>query len=269
MDERKLKKIEELKEEIPLKDDVFMLFARHKDFCEEFLRVLLQDDKLEVIQNSIQKTLPSAFSKIVRLDMLCKLKDGKYVNVEVQLVHENDHARRIFLYASDLKHYLTAKGAKYKDAADIIEIYLTKEDFFRKGNTVYQVKMEVVSDNNEFVEEWEPGLKVYYINTEGLTNKTINEYLKLLTDKTTLNKDYKITSDIKKGLYEKGGEGMSNALRAIIDEEREEVKITTIMELVKDGVLNVVDAATRLKVSVEKFEEMMDQYSKSGRYVIS
>lgn len=62
---------------------------------------------------------------------------------------------------------------------------------------------------------------------------------------------------------------MSNALRAIIDEEREEVKITTIMELVKDGVLNVVDAATRLKVSVEKFEEMMDQYSKSGRYVIS
>ena len=73
MDERKLKKIEELKEEIPLKDDVFMLFARHKDFCEEFLRVLLQDDKLEVIQNSIQKTLPSAFSKIVRLDMLCKM----------------------------------------------------------------------------------------------------------------------------------------------------------------------------------------------------
>ena len=62
---------------------------------------------------------------------------------------------------------------------------------------------------------------------------------------------------------------MSNALREIIDEEREEVKITTIMELVKDGVLNVVDAATRLKVSVEKFEEMMDQYSKSGRYVIS
>ena len=96
-----------------------------------------------------------------------------------------------------------------------------------------------------------------------------NEYLKLLTDKTTLNKDYKITSDIKKGLYEKGGEGMSNELRAIIDEEREEVKITTIMELVKDGVLNVVDAATRLKVSVEKFEEMMDQYSKSGRNVIS
>ena len=62
---------------------------------------------------------------------------------------------------------------------------------------------------------------------------------------------------------------MSNELREIIDEEREEVKITTIMELVKDGVLNVVDAATRLKVSVEKFEEMMEQYSKSGRYVIS
>lgn len=62
---------------------------------------------------------------------------------------------------------------------------------------------------------------------------------------------------------------MSNALRAIIDEEREEVKITTLMELVKDGALNIIDAASRLNLSVEKFEEMMEQYYKNGRYTIS
>lgn len=62
---------------------------------------------------------------------------------------------------------------------------------------------------------------------------------------------------------------MSSELRAIIDEERAEVKITTLMELVKDGALNIIDAASRLNLSVEKFEEMMEQYSKSGRYVIS
>lgn len=58
----------------------------------------------------------------------------------------------------------TFNKEKYNDVADIIEIYLTKEDFFKKGSTVYQVRMEVVSDNNNFVEEWQPGLKVYYIN---------------------------------------------------------------------------------------------------------
>lgn len=266
MDTKKLKKIEELKKEIPLKDDVFMLFARHKDFCEEFLRVLLQDDKLEVIDNSIQKTLPSAFSKKVRLDMLCKLKDGKYVNVEVQLTNEEAHAKRIFLYASELKHYLTEKGTKYKDVDDIIEIYLTKEDIFKKGSTVYQVKMEVETDNNEFVEDWEPGLKVYYINTEGLTNKTINEYLKLLTDKTTLSKDYKVTSDIKKGLYEKGGYGMSTAMMEMLDEERalgmaEEKKrsISMVVNSYKNGLINENQAAGILGITVNEFTKKVKE----------
>ena len=266
MDTKKLKKIEELKKEIPLKDDVFMLFARHKDFCEEFLRVLLQDDKLEVIDNRIQKTLPSAFSKKVRLDMLCKLKDGKYVNVEVQLTNEEAHAKRIFLYASELKHYLTEKGTKYKDVDDIIEIYLTKEDIFKKGSTVYQVKMEVETDNNEFVEDWEPGLKVYYINTEGLTNKTINEYLRLLTDKTTLSKDYKVTSDIKKGLYEKGGYGMSIAMMEMLDEERalgmaEEKKrsISMVVNSYKNGLINENQAAGILGITVNEFTKKVKE----------
>ena len=65
-------------------------------------------------------------------------------------------------------------------------------------------------------------MSVYYVNTEGLTNKTINEYLKLLKDKTTINNKYKVTSNIKKDLYGKGGQIMSKEVQAILDAEREE-----------------------------------------------
>ena len=41
------------------------------------------------------------------------------------------------------------KGKKYKELNDIIVIYLTKKDIFEKGSTVYEVEMNIVSDQKE------------------------------------------------------------------------------------------------------------------------
>ena len=50
---KKLRKI--TRKQIPLSNDVFMIFAMNKKFCQEFLRVILQDKKFVVIKNNIQK----------------------------------------------------------------------------------------------------------------------------------------------------------------------------------------------------------------------
>ena len=258
-----------IKSQIPLSNDVFMVFAKNKKFCQEFLRVILQDKKLVVIENDIQKHLPSAFSKNMVLDMLCRLGDGSIVNVEIQLTNEKGHAKRIFTYASKIKSYLIEKGKKYKDLKDIIVIYLTKEDIFKKGSTVYETEMNIISDQKEKIGKWDAGLKVYYINTKGLTNKNINEYLRLLTDKTTINKKYKETSAIKKEIFELGGVTMSKEMRAILDSERAEGKaegraegmqqgmqqgmLKVLIDMVKDKLLSVADAAKRLGVSEKEF----------------
>ena len=52
-----------VKESYPLKNDTFMLFAQHKNFCQEFLRVILQDKKLVVLENDIQKNLPTIVAR--------------------------------------------------------------------------------------------------------------------------------------------------------------------------------------------------------------
>ena len=44
-----------LQSQLPISNDVFMVFAKNKKFCEEFLRVILQDKKLIVIENDVQK----------------------------------------------------------------------------------------------------------------------------------------------------------------------------------------------------------------------
>ena len=188
--------------------------------------VILEDDKLEVIENDIQKVIPSAFNKNVVLDMLCRLKTGEIVNVEIQL----------------------------------------KKDIFNKGRTVYEVRMDIVSDQNEIVEKWNAGLEVYYVNTKGLTNKTINEYLKLLTDKTILNNNYQITSKIKENLYTtKEGVDMSKELQAVFDEVRKEERkqgmqqgeISTFVELVKNNLLSIKVAAESLNMIENEFTEFI------------
>lgn len=263
----KEKRIREIvKNSYPLKNDIFMLFAQHKDFCQEFLRVILQDEKLVVLDNEIQKNLPTIFSKDVVLDMFCQLGDGSIVNVEIQLTDEKGHERRIFLYASKIKSYLTEVGEKYKDLKDIITIYLTKEDIFKMGSTVYKVNMDIVSDQGIIIKPWEAGLKVYYVNTEGLTNKTINEYLQLLLDQTTFSDKYKITSKIKKENYEKGGQAMSSELRELMEVERAEGmnegilkgKIESFLSLVKKGLLELSVAAKELGMSESQFEKLVN-----------
>ena len=67
-----IKKLRQItRKQIPLSNDVFMIFAMNKKFCQEFLRVILQDKKLVVIKNNIQKYLTNVFGKSVIIDMLC------------------------------------------------------------------------------------------------------------------------------------------------------------------------------------------------------
>ena len=207
--------------------------------------------------------------------MICKLKDGRIVNVEIQLAKEIYHAKRIFTYASKIRVNDLGKGEKYNEVSDIIIIYLTLEDLFKKGNTVYEVKMDIVSDTNEKVENWDAGLKVYYVNTEGLTNKTINEYLKLLTDKTTLSNKYVETSRVKKDIYnQKGGIIMSKEMATILDEVRNEAKeewmqkgmlqgeIDTFIKIYKNGLIKADEAARLLNISCNDFMQLVEHSNK-------
>ncbi len=263
----KLNKI--IKSSIPLKNDVFMIFARNKKFCEEFLRVILGDKKLKVLENRIQKVIPSIANKNVVLDMLCEISGKKIVNVEIQLVKEKHHAKRIFTYASKIRSYEIEKGIKYGDVKDIIIIYLTIDDIFKLGSTVYEVEMNIVSDQGKEVDKWDAGLTVYYVNTKGLTNKNINEYLKLLTDTKTLNKNFKITNRIKTELYSKGGVVMSKEMMEVLEDVREEWLEKGIEKGIERGILNILirqyndkkisasDAAKYLNIKENEFLKLV------------
>ena len=124
------------------------------------------------------------------------------------------------------KGFTVDLGIDYDKFNDIIIIYLTKEDIFKKGSTVYYVDMNIVSDQKETVKAWDCGLKVMYINTEGLTDKNINKYLIVLTDNITYLKEYKNTNRVKRELFETGGRKVSAKwlLKLMKEYERDGIK---------------------------------------------
>ena len=224
------------KELIPLNNDMFALFAMNILFCQEFLRVLLQDKNLIVLDNDIQKHLPDAYFKSYTIDMLCRLSDDRVVNVEIQLEKELHHAKRIFQYASAIKHILIEKGGKYKDVKDLIVIYLTKEDMFKRDCTIYHVEHKIVTDGGDVVEDWDAGLTVYYVNTEGLSNETIHNYLQILADSVTYDSKYEEVTKLKNEYFTRGGNIQMGRLQQLFEKVKQEGKAEGIAEGKAEGI---------------------------------
>lgn len=119
-----------------LMDDVFFrLIGERKDVVEEILRTLLDEKDLVVIECSTQKVISNLF-RGVTLDALCKLKDGRYVNVEVQKDSGNDDIRRCRFHQSIITAKVTPKGTKFKDIPDVIVIYITGYDALKNGQAI-------------------------------------------------------------------------------------------------------------------------------------
>jgi hypothetical protein len=75
---------EEAKKLNPIDDPMFRKMAEDKEFCEEILRVILEDDALTVTESIPQWTGTNLQGRSVILDAKCVRGDGSQVDIEVQ-----------------------------------------------------------------------------------------------------------------------------------------------------------------------------------------
>ena len=61
----------------PIDDLMFSKMAESKEFCEEILRIFLQDYHLKVLNNKSQYAITNIERRSVILDAYCELKDGR------------------------------------------------------------------------------------------------------------------------------------------------------------------------------------------------
>ena len=278
----------------PIEDAVFRKMAESIEFCEEILRVFLQEPKLRVVSNHSQHSVSSIEGRSVILDAYCELEDGRKVNVEVQNANNTDHQRRVRYYSSVLTTSLMKKGDSFDKVPNICIVYVCNFDIFGLNKSLYVIKR--IIDKTEV--ELDNGLQEIYISPVN-DGSLIAELMRVFTESDVYNLKFPVTSEMKLRFNrETKGEKMTEALRGVYEALREEVDresmkaamregmekgieegiargmeegiakgieegraegvLSSLVSLVKDGLISVSEAAKRADMSEESFKRYLD-----------
>ena len=204
--------------------------------CEEILRVILEDNGLEVLSVTLQVSVKNLYGRSVRLDAFCKLGNGSYCNIEVQKSDNDDHVKRIRYNAACITANNTEVGEKFIRVPDVTMVYISTFDMFQKGKTIYHCNT-IIQETNDVVDN---GLKEIYVNTAVNDGSTIAELMECFMQEQVENNKFPLLSN--RVWYFKNDEGGINSMCKIVEDyanevekERDLVKIRVLFD--NDGSL--------------------------------
>ena len=208
----------------PIDDLMFCKMAEHKEFCEEILRVILEDDGLTVIEAIPQWQGKNLTGRSVVLDAKCVTGDGRQINIEVQKADDDNHLKRARYNAAVLTTNISETGKKFEFIPDVCIVFISKFDIFDGGLPLYHID-KVVRETGQVIED---GLTEIFVNTVNYDGSKPARLMKLFTENDAYSNDeFPVTSELKSRL--KSSEGGSRAMNEILeklisDEKRESEK---------------------------------------------
>jgi len=208
----------------PIDDLMFCKMAEHKDFCEEILRVILEDDRLTVLEAIPQWQGKNLTGRSVVLDAKCVTGDGRQINIEVQKADDDNHLKRARYNAAVLTTNISETGKRFEFIPDVCIVFISKFDIFDSGLPLYHID-KVVRETGQVIED---GLTEIFVNTVNYDGSKPSRLMKLFTENDAYSNDeFPVTSELKSRL--KSSEGGSRAMNEILeklisDEKRESEK---------------------------------------------
>ena len=209
----------------PIDDLMFCKMAEHKEFCEEILRVILEDEGLTVIEAIPQWQGKNLSGRSVVLDAKCVTGDGRQINIEVQKADDDNHLKRARYNAAVLTTNVSQTGKRFEFIPDVCIVFISKFDIFDGGLPLYHID-KVVRETAQVIED---GLTEIFVNTVNYDGSKPARLMKLFTENDAYSNDeFPVTSELKSRL--KSSEGGSRAMNEILeklisDEKRESEKL--------------------------------------------
>ncbi|MGM9582988.1 MAG: PD-(D/E)XK nuclease family transposase, partial [Phascolarctobacterium sp.] len=175
--------IEELIKQIQtmnLFDDIFTsVVFKDEGACLHLVRQLMQNPSLNIIDFRTQDDIPMLISKSPRLDITAEDEKGTIYEIEIQRLEEPAPARRVRYYSSVMDSELLRKGVSYDKLPEVYLFYISKEDIWHRGQTLYEVHQSLSIGNESM--PYDNGLHTIYVNAEiddGSDIAKLMQYLK-------------------------------------------------------------------------------------------
>ncbi|MFR6291609.1 MAG: Rpn family recombination-promoting nuclease/putative transposase [Peptococcaceae bacterium] len=272
--------VESLVAQLRAIDDImFRKLCENIAFVEEILRVILEDDKITVVEVIPQNSLQNLRGRSVILDAYCKLGNGSYCNVEVQRSDSDDHFRRVRYHAACITANVVDPGEQFEQVDDLVVVYISEFDPFDEGRTVYHVRNMVEETGRAVLD----GLREIYVNTKYNDGSEIAELMQCLLEPVVTNPKFPALAQelqAEKGNV-KGDESMCKLVEeyaqkrakeygeqqkaeGLIEGRKEGIKegktagtLETLVSLVKEKSLDPVAAARKANMSESEFMKLV------------
>ena len=242
---------------VPIDDVMFQKICESKATCQEIISTILGQE-VRVLQVVPQDSIGNLQGRSVRLDCLCRLKGGVYVNVEVQKSNDDDHEARVRYNASVVTANKTPKGVKFKDVAQVIVIFISKFDIFNDGFPIYHVD-RVVRETGKTRTD---GFTEIYVNAavkkyDDELNSNVSDLMNLFIDREKMNLEKFPEFSKRKNTFVNTKKGEIEMCEVVEQFARERV-LDTLFECVQDGVIkNIASAAQKANLPLKEFKEQM------------
>jgi len=236
----------------PIDDLMFCKMAEHKEFCEEILRVILEDEGLTVVEAIPQWQGKNLSGRSVVLDAKCVSGDGRHINIEVQKANDDNHLKRVRYNAAVLTTNISETGSKFEFIPDVCIVFISKFDMFDGGLPLYHID-KVVRETGQVIDD---GLTEIFVNTVNYDGSKPARLMKLFTDNDAYSSDeFPITSELKSRLKssEGGSRTMNEILEKLISDEKRESELRGEKRGRKEGKIEgKIEGANEEKLRIAK-----------------
>jgi len=161
---------------LSVKNDLIfkMIFGdpKNKDIMENFLKSVLdiphdEYDEMEIIDPNLRLDAPDG--KIGILDIKLRTKNGKIVDVELQLLRTPEMIERILFYSSKMFTEQIGTGDSYKEIKKVISILILDYDMIKnKPKYIHKFLLHDKSDNTTLTDL----LEIYVLELGKLPKQT-------------------------------------------------------------------------------------------------
>ena len=246
-------------------DIMFRKLCENIAFVEEILRVILEDDKITVVEVIPQDSIQNLRGRSVVLDAYCKLGNGSYCNVEVQRSDSDDHFRRVRYHAACITANVVDPGEQFEQVDDLVVVYISEFDPFDEGRTVYHVRNMVEETGRAVLD----GLREIYVNTKYNDGSEIAELMQCLLEPVVTNPKFPALAQelqAEKGNV-KGDESMCKLVEEYAqkrakeygEQQKAEGFLEALVSLVNEQLLDPIDAARKANMSESEFMKLVQQ----------
>ena len=208
---------EEARKLNPIDDLMFRKMAEDTEFCQEILRVILEDNQLIVLESTPQWTGANLQGRSVILDAKCIKSNGAQVDIEVQKADDDDHQRRIRYNSAILTTNIADPGIKFEKIPDVCVVFISKFDIFEGNLPLYHIN-RVVRETGKIVSN---GFEEVYVNTKIKNDSEVSELMEVFASDNIYNSKFPKTSEMKHRYKETEGglDVMCEIMERITSEE--------------------------------------------------